>query len=53
MAVEISGEEVWEQAHAAAARANCFIRLAHSPAIRVKVNSSFSYELATLSGVYV
>ncbi|KAK7016696.1 hypothetical protein R3P38DRAFT_3567347 [Favolaschia claudopus] len=42
IAVEIFGEEVWEQAHAAAARANCFIRLAHSPAIRVKFNSSFS-----------
>ncbi|KAK6988809.1 hypothetical protein R3P38DRAFT_3228414 [Favolaschia claudopus] len=38
IAVEISGEEAWEQAHAAAARANCFIRLAHSPAIRVKAS---------------
>ncbi|KAF7364532.1 hypothetical protein MVEN_00322200 [Mycena venus] len=36
IAADIFNEEIWEQEHAAGARANCFIRLAHSPAIRTQ-----------------
>ncbi|KAJ6587364.1 hypothetical protein B0H10DRAFT_2234035 [Mycena sp. CBHHK59/15] len=38
IAVDIFSDEIWEQEHAAGARANCFIRLTHSPAIRKRFN---------------
>ncbi|KAJ6615754.1 hypothetical protein B0H10DRAFT_2220087 [Mycena sp. CBHHK59/15] len=34
IAGDIFGDKIWEQQHAAGARANCFIHLVHSPAIR-------------------
>ncbi|KAJ6522433.1 hypothetical protein DFH09DRAFT_1421922 [Mycena vulgaris] len=34
VAVDVFGDEVWTQDHAAGARANCFMRLIGSPAIR-------------------
>ncbi|KAJ7039794.1 hypothetical protein C8F04DRAFT_949367, partial [Mycena alexandri] len=38
IAADIFGEKIWEQQHAAGARASSFIRLAHSPAIRTEVS---------------
>ncbi|KAJ7661512.1 hypothetical protein DFH06DRAFT_1089007 [Mycena polygramma] len=39
IAADIFSEEIWQQEHAAGARADCFLRLTHSPAIRQHIDS--------------
>jgi hypothetical protein len=52
IAADIFGDEIWEQKHAAGARANCFIRLMHSPAIRKSVRCRSFLHIISLLNVF-